>query len=148
MDKIDAKLIQLLSEDSRATATDLSEKVNLSIPAVSERIRNLEKSGLVEQFTVRVNREMVGYKLMAFIFVNINQVEYIDDARAAITALEEVIECHHMAGQYDYLLKVLLEDTKELETFVSDKLKRIQGVSATNTMISLSSIKDVINRLE
>lgn len=148
MDSIDQRLLKLLSENGRATASELSRKVNLSVPAVSERLRKLESSGTIEHFGIRINRELLGYKLMAFIFVNIDLEENIDSSRAAIAAYPEVLECHQMAGEYDYLLKVLLEDTKELEHFISKKLKRIKGVQKSNTLISLSTSKDVLNRME
>lgn len=148
MDLIDQQLMALLSENGRASASQLSKKVNLSIPAVSERLRKLESSGTIEYYGIRINRELMGYKLMAFIFVNIDLEENIDPSRKAIAAFPEVLECHHMAGEYDYLLKVLLEDTKELEYFISKKLKKIKGVQKSNTLIGLSSTKDVLNRLE
>ena len=148
MDSIDQQLLKLLSNNGRATASELSRKVNLSVPAVSERLRKLESTGTIDYYGIRINRELLGYKLMAFIFVNIDLEENIDSSRVAIAAYPEVLECHQMAGEYDYLLKVLLEDTKELEYFISKKLKRIKGVQKSNTLIGLSTSKDVLNRME
>jgi len=148
VDSIDIELLRLLDTNSRSTASDLSKKVNLSLPAVSERMKKLEASGMIEHFSIRINREAQGFDMLAFVFINIDHEKYIDSARNAIIAFEEVLECHHMAGEYDYLVKVLLKDTKELESFISERLKKVVGISKSNTMICLSSIKDKINRME
>ena len=148
MDNIDRAILIALENNARATASEISKKVNLSIPAVSERIRKLEASGILEKSTIRMNRKKMGYGLMAFIFINIEHEKYIDGARQAIGAFSEVIECHHMAGEYDYLLKVLLEDTDELDHFISHKLKKVNGIVKSNTLITLSTIKDELNRNE
>lgn len=146
MDSIDIMIINALEQNSRATASQISKEVNMSVPAVAERIRKLEESGIIEQFTIRLNRKMMGLRLMAVIFVNIDYNRNIDSFRNGVAELSEVIECHHMAGEYDYLLKVLVEDTEALEDFISDKLKRLPGVAMSNTVISLSTIKDTLNR--
>ena len=146
MDIIDAKILEALKKNGRSTASDISKKVNLSIPAVSERIKKLEEANVIEQYTVKINREKVGYKLLAIIFVNIDHATNIQQFREAIIQFAEVIECHHMAGEYDYMLKVLIEDTAQLEIFLSEKLKSIQGVQTSNTLIVLSTLKEKFNR--
>ncbi|MEK4486157.1 Lrp/AsnC family transcriptional regulator [Psychrobacillus sp. FSL H8-0484] len=146
MDLIDAKILEVLKKNGRATASEISKQVNLSIPAVSERIRKLEDAKIIEQYTVKINREKMGYKLLAMIFLNIDHAANIKNFREAIIHFTEVIECHHMAGEYDYLLKVLVEDTAELEILLNDRLKSIQGVVTSNTLIVLSTLKENSNR--
>lgn len=145
MDSIDFKIIDSLKENARATSSEISKKVNLSIPAVSERIRKMEEGDIIEKYTIKVNREKTNYKLLAFIFVNIDKTENIECFRKSIVQYNSVLECHHIAGEYDYLLKVLLEDTKALEYFLSNTLKKIKGVLKSNTIIALSSLKENIN---
>ncbi|MGE5627011.1 MAG: Lrp/AsnC family transcriptional regulator [Solirubrobacterales bacterium] len=145
MDIIDIKILDILKENGRATASEISKRVNLSIPAVSERIRKLEDSNVIEKYTVKINRENTNKKLMAFIFVNIDKTENVDGFRSNIVKQPPVLECHHMAGEYDYLLKVLVEDSRALEKFISDTLKKIKGVNKSNTIIVLSSLKEDIN---
>lgn len=128
MDLIDEKILDALKTNGKATACDISKKVNLSIPAVAERIRKLDKAGIIEQYTIKVNRKKAGYGLLAIVFVNIESTENIDDFRKAVVRFREVIECYHVAGEYDYMLKVLMNDTEELESFLSKKLKHIKGV--------------------
>ena len=145
MDDIDYKILNQLKENARIQISDISKKVNLSIPAISERIRKLEDSGIIDKYTVRINREKMEYKLLAFIFINIEKTEHIQEFRNTIIKFNGVLECHHLAGEYDYILKVVVKDTRDLEEFISNKLKKIRGVSKTNTIISLSSIKEEIN---
>lgn len=146
MDIIDFKILECLKKNARTTASEISDKVFLSIPAVSERIKKLEKNQIIEQYTIKINRNKIGYKLLAIIFINIDHSKYILDARKNIIEFEEVIECLHMAGGYDYMLKVLVKDTEELENFLSNKLKKIKGIEKSNTMIALSTLKENSNR--
>lgn len=145
MDVIDLKIIDALKENSRATTSEISKKVSLSIPAVAERMRKMEEADIIEKYTIKVNREKINQKLLAFIFVNIDKTDNIEEFRNAIVKYSSVLECHHVAGEYDYLLKVLVEDTKALEYFLSNALKKIKGVLKSNTIIVLSSIKENIN---
>lgn len=146
MDQIDTLILEAMKSNGRSTASEISKKVNLSIPAVSERIKKLEESNTIEHYTVKINRNLIGYKLLTFIFINIDQTSNVDDFREIIVQFPEVIECHHTAGEYDYLLKVLLKDTAELEYFISKKLKSIKGVQKSNSVISLSTLKEITNR--
>lgn len=146
MDEIDRSILEALNENSRMTISDISKKVKLSIPAVTERIRKMDDSGTIEGYTVKINRAKAGYKLLAFVLVVIDRTEQIPAFRAFIAGCGEVLECHHLAGEYDYLLKVLVEDTGELEKFLSHTLKSVPGVIRSNTMISLSSLKEKWNR--
>jgi Lrp/AsnC family leucine-responsive transcriptional regulator len=142
MDEIDLKILNKLKENSRYTVSEISKSINLSIPAVSERIRKMEASKIIEQYTIKVNRESMNYKTLAFVFVTIDETENIEGFRRDIVKNQSVLECHHVVGEYDYLLKVLVEDPKSLEHFLSNQLKKIKGVIRTNTIISLLSLKE------
>lgn len=142
MDRIDEQILQLLKENSRMTSSEISKQVHLSVPAVSERIRKLEETGVIDQFTVRINREHRGLHLIAFIMVQLEKTEHIAGFRKQILETDHVLECHHLAGSYDYLLKVAVKGTAELESLISDTLKQIEGVIKTNAMIALSTMKE------
>jgi len=146
MDQIDINILEVMKVNGRATASEISRKVSLSIPAVSERIRKMEENHIIEQYSVKINRDKTGYKLLTLVFVNIDLTTNIENFRNTITQFDEVIECHHMAGEYDYMLKVLLKDTSELEDFLSKKLKAIKGVQKSNSLIILSTLKETLNR--
>lgn len=145
MDAIDYAILNELKENGRATSSEISKKVNLSIPAVAERIRKLEQAEVIQQYTVRINRSKVEKRLLAFIFVNIDKTENIDSFRDAVVRHHCVLECHHVAGNYDYLLKVVTKDTQALESFLSNALKNIKGVSGSSTVITLVTLKEEIN---
>ncbi len=147
LDSIDLNILKVLNQNSRATVSEISKQVGLSIPAISERLRKLDESDVIEKFDLKINRRKMNYRLLAIVFVNIDHSNHIDDFRNQIVQFPEVLECHHMAGEYDYMLKVLLEDTEELERFISSKLKAINGVQKSNTLISLSTLKEERNRI-
>ncbi|KPI47866.1 transcriptional regulator [Clostridioides difficile] len=145
MDEIDLKIINSLKKNSRASTSEISRQVNLSIPAVSERIKKIEQSNIIQKYTIQINREKTKYKLLAFIFINTDLSESMEDFKQTILKHETVLECHHISGEYDYLIKVLAEDTSDLEEFISVTLKRIKGIQKANTTIVLSTIKEEIN---
>lgn len=145
MDELDIKILNYLNLNSRATASEISKIINLSVPAVSERIRKMELSGSIEKFTIKINREKQGYHLLAFIMVVIDKTENILPFRETVCGCKNVLECHHLAGPADYMLKVLVRNTAELEDFLMNKLKKIEGVVSSNTFISLSTLKEELN---
>lgn len=145
MDKIDSEILRLLHENGRSTASEISRQVHLSIPAVAERIRKMDESGLVESYTVRINREKAGWNILAFIHVNVDETENISIFREQVMTFPCVLECHHVAGDYDYLLKVLTGTMLELDYFLTHSLKSIQGVSRSNTTVVLSTLKETVN---
>ncbi len=148
MDKIDYEILRHLNRNSRSSASEISKKIHMSVPAVAERIRKLDDNGIINSYTIKIDREKSNMKLMAFISVTVDGVENIENFRSQIIKYPAVLECHHIAGQADYLLKVLLEDTKALENFLSNELKKIKGVAASTTTIVLSTLKEQMNAYE
>lgn len=148
MDSMDGSILKELQQNARASASEISKRVNLSVPAVAERIRKLESAGIIRQYTVRMDREKTGKPLLAFMLVNIDGTENINAFRETVIRHGDVLECHHVAGAHDYLLKIATADMKALEAFISQTLKTIPGVAATNTMISLMTLKEEMNTQE
>jgi len=142
MDMIDLKIIKILKNNSRTTSSEISKKVMLSVPAVTERIRKLEEEGIITQYTLKLNRKKFDLNLLAFVWVNIDKAENASHFRDMVLQNDWVLECHHIAGEYDYLLKVLVENTDKLEIFVSHILKKTMGVTKTKVQIVLSVIKE------
>ncbi len=142
MDGMDEAILRELKQNARASASGISKRVSLSVPAVAERIRKLENAGIIEGYTVRINREKTGKGVLAFLLASIGGPEHTGAFREAVVRQPCVLECHHVAGTYDYLLKVAAEDMRTLETFISETLKTMRGVSGTNTMIVLKTLKE------
>ena len=105
----------------------------------------MEVSGAIEKFTIQIDRAKQGYHLLAFIMVVIDKTENIMPFREEICRCKNVLECHHLAGPADYMLKVLVRNTLELEDFLMNKLKKIEGVVSSSTFISLSTLKEEVN---
>ncbi|SFW64680.1 Lrp/AsnC family transcriptional regulator [Chitinophaga sancti] len=144
MDNYDSKILRLLIKNSRITGADIARKINLSLPAVTERLRKLDRSGIVDRYTIKVNREQLSLHLMAYINVWIDHTKNTP-VKDQLIAMEEVMECHHVAGDSDLLLKVLVQDTTALEQLLVGKIKAIKGITRTSTTIILSSYKEEIN---
>ncbi len=142
LDELDLRLIDLLQRDGRATQLELSRAVGLSQPAVAERIRKLEDRGVITGYTARVDASKLGKDITAFIRVNIEHPKYFDGYAKKVLALPDVLECHRVAGQESYILKVRTENTKTLDKLLVETLRTISGVTRTHTTIVLSSIKE------
>ena len=148
MDEINKAILAQLIKNSRSTASEISKQVNLSVPAVAERIRKMETSGMINGYTVKLDRQQLGLQLIAFIMVTLDNVSSIANFRDKMVACPDVLECHHLAGQSDYLLKIRVENTNQLERFLMDVLKKTDGVASSNTLICLSTLKEELNVLE
>ena len=144
MDHYDNKILQLLNGNGRITGADIARKINLSLPAVTERLRKLDRSGYIDKYTIKMNRKKLELNILAFIQVWIDHSKGLPSVDNII-ALNEVLECHHVAGDYDLLLKVVVKDTVALEDLLVKKIKGIKSVTRTSTTIILSTYKEEIN---
>ena len=142
LDPIDHLLVQLLQADGRATQLELSKEVGLSQPATAERIRKLEDSGVITGYTALVDATRLGKDVTAFVGVSIEHPRYFEGFIKKVLLLPEVLECHRVAGQDSYLLKVKTQSTLSLDTLLTEAIRVIPGVSRTFTTIALSSVKE------
>ncbi|MDA8142448.1 MAG: Lrp/AsnC family transcriptional regulator [Thermoplasmatales archaeon] len=144
IDTLDIKIIKLMIDNARISWKELGNELGLSAPAAAERVHQLQKSGIIEGFTANVSAESMGLQVIAFIAVNIDRPHHRAGFLESIKILEEVQECHHIAGDDDYLLKVRCRDNKHLDFVVNDTMKGIPGVIRTRTTIVLSTAKETI----
>ncbi|MCP3166061.1 Lrp/AsnC family transcriptional regulator [Myxococcus qinghaiensis] len=142
MDELDFRLVDLLQRDGRATQLELSRAVGLSQPAVAERIRKLEERGVITGYAARVDATKLGKDITAFIGVSIEHPKYFEGFAKKVLALPDVLECHRVAGQDSYLVKVKTANTRTLDSLLVETLRTIAGVTRTQTTIVLSSIKE------
>ena len=115
MDAIDHKILACLKANARENATDIGEKINLSTSAVIERIRKLEASGLIQQYTTIIDQKLLGRDLIAFIFVGLEHPKYYEKFVETINAHGAVAECYYIAGDFDFLLKIVTSTRVTLE---------------------------------
>jgi Lrp/AsnC family transcriptional regulator, leucine-responsive regulatory protein len=143
-DQLDHVILGELQVNGRISVADLARKIHLSPPAVYQRIKRLERAGVIRQYVALVAREAAGYDLLCFIRVSIqtHTKESLDRFQAAMNNLPCVLECYHTAGSYDLLLKVVVQTPKELEQFVSAHLMTISGIERIETSIVLNEMKN------
>ena len=142
LDKLDRRLLGLLQRDAKLTNADLGRRIGLSVSAVNERIRKLQTAGVIRAFEARLDPEALGRGICAFVLVLIERPEQEDAFLEAVAAAKQVQECHHVTGDYSYLLKLRVSSTAELERVIRQGLKAQPGVVRTQTMIALSSPKE------
>ena len=140
MDLIDYKILACLKENSRENATSIGAKINLSTSAVIERIKKLENSSVIEGYTILLNQNALGRELMAFIYVSLEHPKYNANFIRMIKENTSVAECHYIAGDFDFILKVITQKGNTLEE-VLNYIKAISGVSLTRTSVVLSTNK-------
>ncbi len=141
MDSVDEKIIECLKANSRENASYIGSKVNMSVSAVIERIKKLEASGIIKQYTLVLDKEKLGLDLVAFISVSLEHPKFNTDFVNFVTKNPRIIECHYITGDFDFLLKVCTSSGKGLEKIVNE-IKSAKGVSMTRTNVVLSTNKE------
>jgi Lrp/AsnC family leucine-responsive transcriptional regulator len=114
----------------------------LSASAVNDRLKRLRAEGVIRRMTSDIDPAALGLSLLAFVLVAVNEPLGEGRFREAMKAAPEVLECHHLTGEFPYLLKLRLRDTTHLEQFLMDRLKPLAGVVRTHTLIALSTVKE------
>ena len=142
-DATDKKIFQLLQYDSKQTNKELSNKLNLSVTAVYERIKKLENNGVINKYVALVKKEAVEKAFVAFCHIKLSQhtQEYVVKFEKEVTNLPEVLECYHISGDYDYLLKVLVKDMEAFREFMVKKLTTINHIGSTHSMFMINEVK-------
>lgn len=141
MDNIDIKILKILQKNARTTASEISSQINLSVPAVSDRLKKLETSGIIKQYTAIIDPVHLKRQLTAIMFISLERPKYTDLFAECIQQEDEILECHYIAGDFDYALKVITENTSTLEHLLN-RMKSIRGVRKTKTVIVLSTFKN------
>jgi Lrp/AsnC family leucine-responsive transcriptional regulator len=143
LDKKDRALLKYLQEDARITNTELAKRVDLSPPGLQKRVRKLEELGVIEGYRTLLNRETLGFDMLCFVQVTLkrHEPEAIRRFKDIVQSMSEVMECYHLTGEFDYLLKVIVRNRKHLEQFLIEKLTPINGMDKIRTSLVLSEIK-------
>jgi Lrp/AsnC family leucine-responsive transcriptional regulator len=144
LDAIDKKLLFLLQSDSKKTTKELSLKLNLSVTAVYERIKKLEREGIIDKYVVLVNRSKVQKGFVIFCHLKLMQhtKEFISQFEKEVVELNEVLECFHVSGDYDYILKICVKDMEEYREFMVTKLTTLQHIGSTHSTFMIGEVKN------
>ncbi|WP_179345249.1 Lrp/AsnC family transcriptional regulator [Winogradskyella ursingii] len=142
-DQIDKKLLKLLQSDSKQTNKALAHALGLSVTAVFERIKKLENNGVIKSYVALVDKKTIEKTFVAFCHVKLVQhsQDYVVKFEREVKKIEEVLECYHLSGDYDYLLKVIVEDMEEFRDFMVNKLTKIDHIGSTHSMFMINEVK-------
>jgi DNA-binding Lrp family transcriptional regulator len=143
IDDLDRRLLVYLQDDARVTSAELARRTSLSAPGLQKRLRKLEHRGVIQRYTTLVSREAVGLDLLCFVHVMLahHRPNSVKRFPSRIKGLKEVLECHYLTGEVDYLLKVVVADHDHLQKFLFEKLMKVAGVDRVRTSIVLKEIK-------
>lgn len=141
LDDLDIEILDVLQREAQVSNAEIAKRVNLSPPAIHARIKRLEKEGYIHQQVAILNQEKLGYELLTFIFIstNIHQEKELGKLEKELAALPEILECHCITGEFDYLLKVIIKGRRELESFIR-KLNKL-GLTHIQTSLALREVK-------
>ena len=142
MDDIDRIIIDRLQKDGDLTYAEIGAAAGLSPSAVNDRLKRLRTEGVIRRMTADIDPAAIGLGLLAFVLVAVNEPQGESRFRQAMKDAPEVLECHHLTGDFSYMLKLRLRDTAHLEHVLMDRLKPLAGIVRTHTLIALSSVKE------
>ena len=144
LDTTDKKILTILQQDGRITNARLAQKIGLSPPAVLERVRRLEASGIISKYVAILDRERSGFGLQTIVMVCLShhQISSLQHVKERLTGMTEVLECHQLTGEVDFLLKVAVKDMNAYTNFVNNKLSGIPGIQNVKTSFILESLKN------
>ena len=140
LDATDIKILELLQKDARATTKSLSSQLNLSTTPVFERIKRLERDGIINKYVALIDAKKVDLLLTAFISISLTKHTrmYLEKFVNEVNNYPEVMECYHIAGNFDFLLKVLVRDIEAYESFTLSKLSTIANLGQVHSSFVLS----------
>jgi len=144
MDQTDRHIIEILQENGRITNNELAARIGLTTTPTMERVKRLERDGVIKGYTAWIDREKVGKGLTVFcsIKLTVHQMQEIEEFKEHIAGIPEILACYNITGEYDYLLHVVVKDTGAYEELMRTKLTRIPGVEQIYTGIVLSVVKE------
>lgn len=141
MDEKDKEILNILQVNGRMTASEISDRIDLSIPTVAERIRKLTEYGFLQEFRAIAGAKKVGYDVTAYILLDMSSASDYDDVVKRSKKNSEVLECHSITGEGSHILKIRTKNTSSLELLLRD-IQSWPGVRRTRTMIVMSTIKE------
>jgi len=142
LDLVDRKILALLQTDAKISQAKVAEAVGLTAPSVNERIRKLERSGVIRGYVALLDERKLGHDITAFVEIFIEHPRYEAGFIEAVGELDEVLECHHITGEFSLLLKVRVQDMAAFRRLLIEKLNTVRGVRQTRTLMVLATAKE------
>ncbi|WP_459209862.1 Lrp/AsnC family transcriptional regulator [Aquimarina rhabdastrellae] len=143
IDEIDKKILHILQGDSKKTTKEISNKLSLSVTAIYERIKKMEREGVIEKYVALVDKEKVQKSFVVFCHIKLTQhtKDYLSKFERQVVKLDEVQECYHVSGDYDYILKVYVTDMKAYREFMVTKLTTLEHIGSTHSTFMIDEVK-------
>jgi len=144
LDNIDKKIIRIMQENGRITNSQLSKEIGLSPAPTLERVKKLEHSGVIKSYHAKINKEKIGLGVSTFVLVSLkgHNKENIQKFTKSIERIEEIIECHHITGSGDFLLRVVTKDINSYQKLMLEKVTEIPVVDNLQSIVILSTFKE------
>jgi Lrp/AsnC family transcriptional regulator, regulator for asnA, asnC and gidA len=137
IDGIDKEILRDLMADARMPILQIANKIGISGAAIHQRLKKLEQSGVISGSKFIINNKVLGYSTMAFVGVYLDKAASNPEAVKELKKIPEVLECHYTTGNWSILIKIICKDNQHLMHLLNTKIQAIEGVSRTETFISL-----------
>ncbi|MFC5408545.1 Lrp/AsnC family transcriptional regulator [Larkinella bovis] len=144
VDKIDRQILSLLQENAQLTIQEIGQRINLSKSPIHERIKRLERDGIIERYVTLLNKKKLGNQLMVFCHVTLDKQtrETFKVFDQTIAQLAEVMECNLVSGTFDYLLKIVVHDMESYNRFYQERLSVIPGILNISSFFVMAEVKN------
>ncbi|APD06839.1 HTH-type transcriptional regulator Ptr2 [Flavobacteriaceae bacterium UJ101] len=142
LDEKDRKIINLLQENCELNTKQIAHEINLSVTPTYERIKRIQKEGLIRKKVALVDRKKVGKDLIVFCNISLKQhlMRYVNEFEEKVKNLDQVMECHHIGGDYDYLLKIAVHDIEEYRAFLTQEFSNFDSISKINSSFAMKEV--------
>ncbi|MEO9802882.1 MAG: Lrp/AsnC family transcriptional regulator [Reichenbachiella sp.] len=144
IDQTDLKILDCLQEDSKMKMKQIAEHIGMTITPTYERIKKMERLGIIEKYTIQIDPKSLGYDLIAYCSVTLKEhsQQNLKQFEEGVQKLTQVLECNHMSGNFDYLLKVVVKDMKHYQLFISDHLAALDNIGQVQSYFVMKTIKE------
>jgi len=146
LDRIDKIILKRLQANGRQSVSKMAREVDLTISPCLDRVRRLESQGYIQGYAALLNAQRLGARLLAFVEVRVDRTtpEFFLKFRASVEALEEVLECHMVAGGFDYLIKIRVADMEAYRRFLGERLATLPGLLQIHTYVAMEEVKSTL----
>lgn len=144
LDSTDKKILTLLQKDSKQTNKQIALQLDLSVTAIYERIKKLEKGGIIKKYVALIDKDKIDKSFLIFCHIKLLQhsKEFLSNFEKEVLKLDEVSECFHVSGDYDYILKIHVRDMKAYREFMVTKLTTIKHIGSTHSIFTINEVKN------
>lgn len=143
LDKTDLAILRLLQADARLSAKEIAHQVGLTVTPTYERLKKIEKSGVIKGYATLLHAAKIGKQITVFcnVILQVHARPFLTKFEEMVSSFTEVLECYHIAGNYDYLLKVSVDDMRSYQEFVTNKLANIENIAHVHSSFVMSEVK-------